>query len=306
MNQYEGDMNKMMLQNAIAAPSLSEKAKDYFALLKFRLSALVVFSGVCGYLLGNGATIEWAALLALIAGSLMVTGAANIINQVLEKEHDKLMRRTMNRPLPTGRMSVQEAIVFAMVLAFGGLLLLATLVNILTACLSLLSLILYGFVYTPLKQLSPISVLVGAFPGAFPPLIGWAAATGTVGVEALILFGIQFIWQFPHFWAIAWIGDEDYKRAGFKMLPFYGKKDFNTALLITVYTTFLIPMGLLPYFAGMSGPVSAGIAVSSGILFVWQTMSLLKRCDNKAALQIMFASFFYLPIVQIALVIDRF
>jgi protoheme IX farnesyltransferase len=195
--------------------------------------------------------------------------------------------------------------VFAIILGGAGLGLLAYYFNPLTAALSFTSLVLYGFIYTPLKTISPICVFVGAIPGGMPPLIGWVAATGVLGVEAWVLFGIQFMWQFPHFWAIAWVLDEDYKRAGFKMLPTPGGKDLRTAFQIMTYTLLLIPLSLLPLQFGMAGKVSAMIAVVCGVLFLMQTFYLMRTCSKKAAMNIMFGSFLYLPIVQIALVFDK-
>jgi len=280
------------------------KARAYFQLLKFRLSFTVAFSSALGYLLGSS-TVNWGRALLVLLGGLLVTGAANIINQVFEKDLDKLMHRTENRPLPTGRISTNEAWAFCVVLALAGLSLLAYYFNPLTAALSLLSLILYGFIYTPLKTVSPVCVAVGAIPGGLPPLIGWVAATGYVGEAAWVLFGIQFMWQFPHFWAIAWVADEDYKRAGFKMLPTPGNRDLRTAFQIMTYTVLLIPVSLLPLVLGISGRVSAGVALVCGVLFTLLTVRLMRTQDRKAALSIMFASFLYLPIVQIALLLDK-
>jgi protoheme IX farnesyltransferase len=160
-------------------------------------------------------------------------------------------------------------------------------------------------VYTPLKRVGSIAVFVGAIPGALPPLLGWTAATGSISHEALIIFGIQFIWQFPHFWAIAWVADEDYKRAGFKLLPGDGQRDLNTAIQIVIYTLFLIPLGLLPAKFGITGINSAIVATVCGVLFLAQTFYLLKSTDREAALRIMFGSFLYLPIVQIAYLMDK-
>ncbi|QNP50924.1 heme o synthase [Hymenobacter qilianensis] len=280
------------------------KLKAYFQLLKFRLSITVAFSSAIGYLLGVH-ELDWSRALLVMLGGLAVTGSANTINQIHERDLDKLMKRTAKRPLPTGVLSIPEAWVFALVLGVAGLGLLAYYFNPLTAALSLLSLILYGFIYTPLKTISPICVFVGAIPGGMPPLIGWVAATGVLGVEAWVLFGIQFMWQFPHFWAIAWVLDEDYKRAGFKMLPTPGGKDLRTAFQIMTYTLLLIPLSLLPLQFGMAGKVSAMIAVVCGVLFLMQTFYLMRTCSKKAAMNIMFGSFLYLPIVQIALVFDK-
>jgi protoheme IX farnesyltransferase len=280
------------------------KARAYFQLLKFRLSFTVAFSSAIGYILGANELSLSRALLVMLGG-LLVTGSANIINQVFEKDLDKMMRRTEGRPLPTGRITPNEAWVFCVMLGVAGLSLLAYCFNPLTAGLSLLSLILYGFIYTPLKTISPICVAVGAIPGGLPPMIGWVAATGFVGVPAWVLFGIQFMWQFPHFWAIAWVADDDYKRAGFRMLPSPGERDLRTAFQIMTYTVLLIPVSLLPLVLGISGRVSAGVALVCGVLFLLMTVQLMRTQDRKAALSIMFASFLYLPIVQIALVLDK-
>jgi heme o synthase len=281
------------------------RVKQYFQLLKFRLSALVVFSGGFGYLLAQKGDIKWAGFGLFCLGSFLVTGAANTINQIIEKDLDKLMRRTADRPLPAGRLNPQEAGIYALLLALIGTLFVAVGANLLAAVLGLISLLLYAFVYTPLKQKSPIAVFVGAFPGAFPPLIGWVAYTGEFSIEAFILFAIQFIWQFPHFWAIAWVADEDYKRAGFRLLPAQGEKNWHTALQIMIYTMFLIPLSLLPAQFGMAGVYSAVFSMSCGFLFLLQSFYLLRMRNDKAALRIMFGSFLYLPLVQIALLIDK-
>ncbi|UOR05734.1 heme o synthase [Hymenobacter aerilatus] len=280
------------------------KARAFFQLLKFRLALTVAFSSAIGYLLGARELDLGRALLVLVGG-LLVTGSANTINQIFEKDLDKLMKRTAKRPIPTGVISVKEGWVFVFVTGFLGLGILAYLFNPLTAALSLLSLILYGFIYTPLKTISPVCVAVGAIPGGMPPMIGWVAATGVLGVEAWILFGIQFMWQFPHFWAIAWVLDDDYKKAGFKMLPTPGGKDLRTAIQIMTYTMVLIPLSLLPTVFHMTGTTYGIIAVVCGVLFLGQTFYLMRTCSKKAAMSIMFGSFLYLPIVQIALVFDK-
>ena len=280
------------------------KAKAFFQLLKFRLAATVAFSSAIGYLLGVKELEVGKALLVMLGG-LLVTGAANTINQIFEKDLDKLMKRTANRPIPTGVISIAEGWAFALATGLAGLGLLAYLFNPLAAALALLSLILYGFIYTPLKTISPVCVAVGAIPGGMPPLIGWVAATGVLGVQAWILFGIQFMWQFPHFWAIAWVLDDDYKKAGFKMLPTPGGKDLRTAFQIMTYTLLLIPLSLLPMLFHMTGPIYAMIATICGVLFLGQTFYLMRTCSKKAAMSIMFGSFLYLPIVQIALVFDK-
>ncbi|MCK5702648.1 MAG: heme o synthase, partial [Cyclobacteriaceae bacterium] len=222
-----------------------------------------------------------------------------------EKEYDKVMKRTMGRPLPTNRVSKLEATIFAVVLLFLGSLMLFITTNILTVLISVFSMLMYCFVYTPLKRVGPIAVFVGAIPGALPPLLGWVGATGHISYEALIIFGIQFVWQFPHFWAIAWLADDDYKKAGFKLLPAKGKKDMRTAINIMIYTLFLLPLGLLPAWFGVAGINSAIIATVCGVFFLAQTFSLMRDNSRKSALRIMYGSFLYLPIVQIAYLVDK-
>jgi heme o synthase len=285
-------------------PFVLAKAKAYFELLKFRLSFLVAFSCAFGYVLASPRT-SWLTLVMLFIGGFLLSGAAVIVNQILEKDLDALMKRTMNRPLPTMRVSVQESITFSLICMLSGVAILLVYTNILTTILSVVSMILYSFVYTPLKRVGPVAVFVGAIPGALPPLLGWTAATGAISHEALIIFGIQFIWQFPHFWAIAWVADEDYKKAGFKLLPSSGEKDLNTAIQIAIYTLFLIPLGLLPATFGITGINSAIVATVCGAAFFAQTLSLMKSGDRRSALKIMFGSFLYLPIVQIAYLLDK-
>lgn len=292
-------MNTTVLQVAS-----SSKIRYYVALLKLRLTATVVFSGMFGYLMASGQKTDWLRVLLFAIGSFCITGAANVINQVIEKDIDKKMRRTKDRPLPTGALNVQEAVLFASVLCIMGTATLALFLNVITAGFALLSLVLYGFVYTPLKQINPIAVLVGAFPGALPPLIGWVAVTGKVSMEAIVLFAIQFVWQFPHFWAIAWLGDDDYRKAGLKMLPSSGKSAY-TSLQMTLYTMLLVPLGLLPRYIGMTGIVSATVVTACSLFFLWQNIRLVLENSSKAALRIMFTSFFYLPIVQLAFLLDK-
>lgn len=285
-------------------PFAAAKAKAYFELLKFRLSFLVAFSCAFGYVLGTP-FVNYLTLTMLFIGGFLLSGASVIVNQIIEKDLDKLMTRTMSRPLPTLRLTVQEAWSFCVICLAAGVAILLIYTNVLTTVLSVVSMILYSFVYTPLKRVGPIAVFVGAIPGALPPLLGWTAATGIISHEALIIFGIQFIWQFPHFWAIAWVADDDYKKAGFKLLPSSGEKDINTAIQIMIYTLFLIPLGLLPATFGITGLNSAIVATVCGALFFAMTFSLMKTGDRKSALRIMFGSFLYLPIVQIAYLLDK-
>jgi protoheme IX farnesyltransferase len=289
----------------VAAHSLG-KAKAYFEMLKFRLSSLVVFSAAIGYILAlPGNDVNWNHFMLFLLGGFLMTGSSNIINQIIEKDIDKLMKRTAKRPLPTGRVSVSEAVYLSVVMGVTGLAILLIYINLQTALLTLLSLVLYGFAYTPMKRVSSIAVLIGAIPGALPTLIGWVAITNQINVEGLLLFSIQFIWQFPHFWAIAWVLDDDYKNAGIRLLPAGGEKNINTAFQIMIYTLMLIPLGLIPAKLGITGINSAIIATVCGVLFLMQTFYLMKECSSKAARQIMFGSFLYLPIVQIAFVLDK-
>jgi protoheme IX farnesyltransferase len=281
------------------------KLKSYYELLKVRLSFLVAFSSGFGYILGSHGIINWGAFIAFCVGGFLVSGGAITLNQILEVEYDKVMKRTMGRPLPTGRVGKTEAAVYAVLLLIVGFSLLFAFTNVLTLLISMLSMVLYSFVYTPLKRVGPIAVFVGAIPGALPPLLGWVAATGQITYEAMIIFGIQFIWQFPHFWAIAWLADEDYKKAGFKLLPAKGKKDMRTAINIMIYTLFLLPLGLLPARFEVAGINSAIIATICGVLFLVQTFGLMRDNSRKSALRIMYGSFLYLPIVQIAYLIDK-
>jgi protoheme IX farnesyltransferase len=294
----------MLASQLSGSTLLLHKVKAYWELLKFRLSFLVAFSCAFGYLLGSRQT-DLSTLALLFIGGFLLSGASVVINQIIEKDLDKLMTRTMNRPLPTHRISVNEAWWFAVVCMVSGVLILFVYTNPLTTVLSVLSMVLYAFVYTPLKRVGPIAVFVGAIPGALPPLLGWTAATGSLSYEAWIIFGIQFIWQFPHFWAIAWVADDDYKKAGFKLLPSGGEKDLNTAIQIMIYTMFLIPLGLLPATFGITGIYSAVVATVCGVLFFSQTFSLMKDGNRKSAMRIMFGSFLYLPIVQIAYLLDK-
>ncbi len=291
------------MEKAVAVSVLNVKIKAYIELLKLKLTLAVVFSGVFGYCLAVD-QIDWLKITVLIIASISITGAANIINQIIEKDSDKVMKRTATRPLPTGRLTVREAAVFALILFSIGCFLYVEFFNIRAAALTVLSLLLYGFVYTPLKRKGQIAVFVGALPGAFPPMIGWVAATNHFGWAPGILFAIQFFWQFPHFWAIGWLAFDEYKKAGIQMMPGNGKTT-ETAFRIMIYTLFLIPVGWLPFMLGMTGINSALVAMLGGILFLAQTFHLMRTCTDRAALQMMFGSLLYLPIVQIVYLLDK-
>lgn len=283
---------------------LGQKISDYFLLIKMRLSFLVVFSAAITFLYGTGSNFSWLKLLTLVAGGFLVTGASNGINQILEKDLDKLMDRTHNRPLPTLRMGVSEAMFACFIMGVSGIFLLY-LLNPLTALLGAFSLVSYAFVYTPLKQVSSISVYVGAIPGAMPPILGWVAATGHLGIAALVLFSIQFVWQFPHFWAIAWVLDDDYQKAGFRLLPSKEGRGKKSAAWILGSAILLIPVSILPTFLNMGGYVLALVSILAGILFLIQAIRLYNTCTIKSASKLMFGSFVYLPLVQLALLMDK-
>ena len=294
-----------MNNSSVVNISVAEKFKAYYELLKPRLSFLVTFSSGFGYMLGATGAIDWFSFTAFCIGGFLISGASVTINQIKEVEFDKVMKRTADRPMPTNRISVAEANVFTLFCLITGVALLYFYTNSLTLLLTLISTILYSYVYTPLKRVGPIAVFVGAIPGALPPLIGWVAVSGGISLEAFIIFGIQFVWQFPHFWAIAWVSDEDYKKAGFKLLPGGGKKDLNTAINIMTYTLFLLPLGLFPAYLSITGINSAVVVTICGVLFLSQTFMLMKDNSRKSALRIMFGSFLYLPIVQIAFLLDK-
>lgn len=281
-----------------------EKLKGYFKLTKFRLSATVVFSGLFGFILA-AESLDISKLLFFVVAAFFTTVSANIINQIIEKDLDKLMSRTNDRPLATGLLSVTEARNFAILSFLIACLILGLVFNIKALALAVLSTVLYGFVYTPMKRKGPIAVAIGALPGAFPPMIGWVAATGSFGLEPGILFAIQFFWQFPHFWAIAWVLDDDYSKAGFKLLPSSGGQNLNSAISMMIYTLFLLPLCWVPYYLNMTGITSAVVAMFFAILFLAQTFHLMRKVNKKAAMQLMFGSFIFLPVVQIAYLLDK-
>jgi protoheme IX farnesyltransferase len=281
-----------------------ENIKIFFELTKFRLSLLVSLSSVFGFLISSK-SVDMIDIFILLIGGYLVSSSSVINNQIIEKDLDKLMERTKKRPIPTDRVSINKSIIISVTSMIIGLFLISFYLNNFAALLSFISLILYSFVYTPMKKIGPIAVFVGAIPGALPPLIGWVASTGQITLEAIIIFSIQFIWQFPHFWAIAWMYDDDYKKVGFKLLPNNGEKNLKTAVNIMIYTLFLIPLGLLPTIFGITGIISGAVAVLLAIIFLAQTFKLINDYSRDSALKVMFSSFIYLPIVQISYVLDK-
>lgn len=289
----------------ISIPSvLSAKAADFAQLVKMRLTLLVLFSAVAGYFLG-AEIFSWEKLFFLVIGGFLVTGSSNAFNQIIEKDTDKLMSRTANRPLPTGRMSVAEAFAMAALMGISGVLILWFFLNPLSGLLGSLALLMYVAIYTPLKKISSIAVFVGAFPGAIPPMLGWIAATGKFGVEPGVLFAIQFIWQFIHFWALAWKLNDDYAKAGFRLLPSKSGKTKASAFQILAYSLFLIPAGLLPVLFHISGYFSASVAVIAAIFVIVKAIKFYNSCDDKDALKLMLAAYLYLPVVLLAYVFDK-
>lgn len=280
---------------------------DFKEITKAKLAISVVFSSVAGYFLG-AYQIDVVSLLLLMFGGYCMVGASNAYNQIIEKDLDALMKRTKNRPIPSGRMSVKTALVVAVFLTVLGVLALFAL-SPKTAMFGAISIFLYTSVYTPLKTKSPLAVFVGAFPGAIPFMLGWVAATDDFGIEPGTLFMIQFFWQFPHFWALGWMLDEDYKQAGFKMLP-TGKKDKGTALQIILYTIWMIVISIIPVF-GFTGRLhlsipAAAIVLLSGLVMLFFAFKLYEKRDNPSARKLMLASVTYISLIQVVYVIDKF
>lgn len=298
-----------MQQESIKAKSSSiplvDKLKDYSQLLKPNLSLMVVFSSVIGYLMAPGIQFDIKKVLLLYIGGMLVTGGANTINQILEHEGDKKMNRTMNRPIPDGRMSKSEAWIIALLAGFGGAFLLAYNFNVLTGILSFISLLLYAFAYTPMKRVHPVAVFIGAIPGALPPLLGWVAGTnaisGHLAVGGWVLFLFQFFWQFPHYWAIGWVGYDEYQKAGISMLPSQERTSRFTGLQCMFYSIVLVPLAMVPRFLNMCNNWGMWIMMLGGIFYFMASVNFYKKNDFKSAKQVMYASFIYLPLVLLAL-----
>jgi len=276
-------------------------------LIKYRLSLSVVLSSVCSYLIAFD-IFSLITFSLLVIGGFFVVGASNGFNQVIERRRDALMIRTSSRPIPSGVMTVNKALVICVTLGILGLSMLY-LINYRTALFGLVSMIIYLGLYTPLKTLTPLSVFFGAIPGAIPFMLGWVAVTNRFSIETGILFMIQFFWQFPHFWAIGWVSHEDYKNAGFKMLP-SGKRDNATAFQIVFYSIWMIIVSSLPYF-NFTGKFSIGtysliLILISGLIMLYQALKLMRYKDKQNAIRLMYVSIFYLSFIQIIFVIDKF
>ena len=279
---------------------------DFLQLIKFRLAISVVFSSLAGYLLAVD-KIQISILLSLFFGGFAMVGASNAFNQWIEKDKDALMDRTKNRPIPAGRMNNLTALTIASFLTLAGIYMLNN-INFKTALFGSLSIFIYTCLYTPLKPLTPFSVFVGAFPGAIPFMLGWVAATGSFGIEPGLLFMVQFFWQFPHFWAIGWIMDNDYKKAGFKMLP-TGNPDRATAFQIVFYTLWTVIISITP-FTQYSGDLSLSVGalvglILIGVYFLYHAIVLMQKRTEEAAKKLMYASITYISLLQIIYVIDK-
>jgi protoheme IX farnesyltransferase len=299
MNQHSGSLSLTWVS----------RLKDYFQLIKFTLSFMVVFSSVISYMLVPCVTeYDFIQILLLLTGGMLVTGSANAVNQITEASTDALMKRTANRPVASGRMSKTEAGVFAFLSGLIGSLILGVYFSWYAAGLSVLSLFIYGFIYTPMKKVNSTAVLIGAIPGALPCLIGWSAAYHCDGFSwtgGWVLFAIQLLWQFPHFWAIAWVAHGDYSKAGFKLLPSQQGPTKFTALQTVIYSLLMIPVGFLPYLMGMSGEISMWILLAANLFMIVQCIRLYISMDVRKARYVMFSSYLYLPVVLLALLADK-
>ncbi len=296
MSQYE-------INRALSKRTMGDKIKAYTELMKLRLSSLVIYSAILGYMIAPGA-IDYMVLVWLSIGGALVTGASNAFNQILERDLDKIMERTQKRPLPSGRLTVNEALVFSFfigAIGVGSLFM----INILCALLGVLAMVLYVLAYTPLKRKTPLAVFVGAIPGSFPPMLGYVAATADFGLEAGVLFAVQFFWQFPHFWAIAWKLNDDYLKAGFKMLPTLGGRNKASAFQIFIYTAMLLPVGAAPYLIGLCNVYSVPLSLILVFPMFIASMRLYLTLEMEYAKKVMFASFYYLPLIQIVYLLTK-
>jgi protoheme IX farnesyltransferase len=291
-----------------------KKVKDYLSLIKLSLSIMVVFSSVISFLLAPGSDAyinTWRMILLLFVGGMLVTGSANAINQVVEKDTDARMKRTSQRPVAAGRMSVTEGWVFAIIAGALGVFILGYYFNWLTAGLAAFSLFLYAFIYTPLKKINSIAVLAGAIPGALPCLIGWTAGNNDLALGGWILFAFQFFWQFPHFWAIAWVAHRDYSSVGFKLLPADEGPTKFTAMQTIAYSLLLMPITVAPYFTGIctygdvKGKISIALILLANLFMIGRCVSLYRKMDVGSARKVMFGSYMYLPVVLLAMLLSR-
>jgi heme o synthase len=290
---------------AIPSGRIGRRMADYVALTKPRLNFLVVATSAAGYYLGAPARVNFGHMVIAVLGTALVAGGSAVLNQVYERDTDGLMRRTRLRPLPDHRVDAGEARVYGLVLSAGGILLLAARINALAAALAVLTLVTYLVIYTPMKRRSPASTLVGAVPGALPPLIGWAASAGTLSVGGWSLFAIVFFWQIPHFMAIAWLYREDYGRAGFPMLPVIEPDGRRTGKHAVLYSAALVPVSLLPTMAHVSGPIYFCLALVLGLGLLTLALRFASTRSESAGRALFFGSITYLPLVWIAMIANK-
>lgn len=280
--------------------------KDFSQLVKFRLTMMVVFSTGVGFLMATTTHFQWISFLILLVSGFLITGAANGINQIIERDLDKLMTRTQNRPIAQGRLSVRQAVFTVTLMSIIGVALLGTYINALSALIGGFSLLLYAFVYTPLKRKGSISVWVGAIAGAAPPLIGYTAVTGSIDATAWVLFAIQLVWQLPHFWALAWVLNDEYNKAGFYLLPFKSGRSKNSATITFVSALGLLPLIFISYYLGITNGTISVLMLLVTLNFIYQSYQLWQTLEMSAARKLMFGSFYYLPLVQILLIIAHY
>ena len=289
----------------VALPVARGRAQDFVTLAKPRLNLLVVASSLVGYVMGGGSMSDAAQVILTVAGTALVAGGASAFNQVIERKPDAMMRRTRLRPLPDGRLQVSESLVFAAAMSAAGLAILWAGVNALSAGVALATLLSYVVVYTPLKRQSSFATVVGAIPGALPPVIGWAAATGNLTTGAWVLFGIVFLWQLPHFLAIAWMYRDDYARAGFPMLPVLEPDGRSTGRQATIYCAALLPVSLAPTLVGLTGTAYFGAAMVLSLLFLGLTIRFARTRAIPDARRLFFGSIVYLPILWMLMIALR-
>jgi len=294
-----------MKSDALTLTAARSRTNDFVALAKPRLNLLVVASALAGYVMAGGEMLDAIRVVCTVAGTALVAGGASAINQVLERVPDSLMRRTRMRPMPDGRLQPFEGIAFGIALVLAGLLILAAAVNLLSAGVALTTLLTYALIYTPLKRRTSFATVIGAIPGALPPVIGWAAARGALSQGAWVLFAIVFLWQLPHFLAIAWMYREDYARAGFPMLPVIEPDGRSTARQAVFYCAALLPVSLAPTLLGMTSAIYFVAALGLGLLFLALTLKFARTRAAADARRLFFGSIIYLPILWILMIAGR-
>ena len=305
MKNAHADLVSVAPPPDVTAARSSTRVADYVALAKPRLNLLVVATSAAGYYLGSPSHVDAAAMASAVAGTALVAGGAAVLNQVYERDTDAMMRRTRLRPLPDGRVTPSDATTFGLALSVAGLAILAIRTNLVAALLAAATLVIYLIVYTPMKRRTPLATLVGAVPGALPPLIGWTASRGTISIGGLALFAIVFLWQIPHFMAIAWMYRDDYRKAGFPMLPVVEPDGRRTGRHAALFALALVPMTLVPTIVGIAGSLYGGLAVVLGAALVWLALRFAATRSDSSARALFFGSILYLPLIWLAMIFDR-